>query len=197
MTLGEKIKDARIQNGLSQEELAVKLSVSRSAIAKWESDKGIPDITNLKAIAELFQVSVDYLIDDNASIDKVVIRESIDLTKYGKGLKKAKKDRVMREKFPTAKIYTLLGKEKLTKTEKTVDFALGFFTDAPFGIPEFINSMKHLDHEFYLVKDNGKNFIVVVSEDFVESRELNVECDGKKFTLDNWVFTNCGEIHYK
>lgn len=34
MTLGEKIKDARIQNGLSQEELAVKLSVSRSAIAK-------------------------------------------------------------------------------------------------------------------------------------------------------------------
>ena len=106
MTLGEKIKDARIQNGLSQEELAVKLSVSRSAIAKWESDKGIPDITNLKAIAELFQVSVDYLIDDNASIDKVVIRESIDLTKYGKGLKKAKKDRVMREKFPTAKIYT-------------------------------------------------------------------------------------------
>ena len=126
MTLGEKIKDARIQNGLSQEELAVKLSVSRSAIAKWESDKGIPDITNLKAIAELFQVSVDYLIDDNASIDKVVIRESIDLTKYGKGLKKAKKDRVMREKFPNAKIYTLLGKEKLTKTEKTVDFALVF-----------------------------------------------------------------------
>ena len=40
MTLGEKIKDARIQNGLSQEELAVKLSVSRSAIANGKVIKG-------------------------------------------------------------------------------------------------------------------------------------------------------------
>lgn len=39
MTLGEKIRDARMQNGLSQEELAVKLSVSRSAIAKWKRIK--------------------------------------------------------------------------------------------------------------------------------------------------------------
>ena len=40
MTLGEKIKEARKNTGLSQEQLAEKLAVSRSAIAKWESDKG-------------------------------------------------------------------------------------------------------------------------------------------------------------
>ena len=46
MTLGEKIKEARKNTGLSQEQLAEKLAVSRSAIAKWESDKGLPDIDN-------------------------------------------------------------------------------------------------------------------------------------------------------
>ena len=197
MTLGEKIKHARIQNNLSQEELANKLCLSRSAIAKWENNKGMPDIMNLKALAELFQVSVDYLVDDTANVDTVIMKESIDLTKYGKGLKKAKKDRVMREKFPNAEIYTLLGKQKYTKTETTVDFLLAFFTAAPLGIPEFINSMKHLDHEFYLVKENNRNYIVVVTQKFVEKREIDVDISGKKFKIDNWVFTNCGLIQYK
>ncbi|MGG3822658.1 helix-turn-helix transcriptional regulator [Geobacillus thermodenitrificans] len=46
MTLGEKIKKARIEAGLSQEQLSEKLGVSRSAVAKWESGKGLPDIDN-------------------------------------------------------------------------------------------------------------------------------------------------------
>ena len=44
MTFGEKLKCARKEAGLSQEQLAEKLSVSRSAVAKWESDKGMPDV---------------------------------------------------------------------------------------------------------------------------------------------------------
>lgn len=47
MTLGEKIREARRRCGFSQEQLAEKLSVSRSAIAKWETDKGLPDVGNL------------------------------------------------------------------------------------------------------------------------------------------------------
>ncbi|MEC5189682.1 XRE family transcriptional regulator [Geobacillus thermodenitrificans] len=46
MTLGEKIKKARTEAGLSQEQLSEKLGVSRSAVAKWESGKGLPDIDN-------------------------------------------------------------------------------------------------------------------------------------------------------
>ena len=46
MTLGEKLKDARKRAGLSQEQLSEKLNVSRSAVAKWETDKGIPDVEN-------------------------------------------------------------------------------------------------------------------------------------------------------
>ena len=84
MTIGEKIKNARTENGLTQEELANKMMVSRQAITKWESDKGIPDVSNLKLLAQLLNVSVDYLLDDGAEIDINVIRETIDLSKYGK-----------------------------------------------------------------------------------------------------------------
>ena len=151
MTLGEKIKEARKQCGLSQEQLAEKLAVSRSAVAKWETDKGIPDVENLKALAQLLNVSVDYLLDDGEVIDEVAMREPYNLSDYGKGIKKEKKDRVIREKFPDAEIHTLLGKLKLTKSEKVIDNLLGFFTDAPFGTPELINNFKNMDKEFYLV----------------------------------------------
>ena len=51
MTFGEKLKEARKDAGLSQEQFAEKMSVSRSAVAKWETDKGMPDVNNLKVIA--------------------------------------------------------------------------------------------------------------------------------------------------
>ena len=91
MTLGEKIKEARKQAGLSQDQLAEKLSVSRSAVAKWESNKGLPDVSNLKALALLLNVSIDYLLDDSDAMAQIVIREEYDLSSYGKGSRKKKK----------------------------------------------------------------------------------------------------------
>jgi len=191
MTLGEKIAKARKENGLSQEALAEKLCVSRSAVAKWETDKGIPDVTNLKTIAKLLNVSVDYLLDDGEMLDVQVIREPYDLSKYGKGIKKTKKDRVIREKFPDATIHTLLGKQVLTKSEKVVDNLLGFLTDAPFGIPELINSLKNLDKEFYLVERDGKQFLVTVTDEFIETRTLSGYFAEKKFRIGSWEFVKC------
>lgn len=63
MTFGEKLKEARKKTGLSQEQFAEKLNISRSAVAKWESDIGIPDVSNLKSIAKLLNVSIDSLLD--------------------------------------------------------------------------------------------------------------------------------------
>ena len=191
MTLGEKIKEARKQSGLSQEQLAEKMSVSRSAIAKWETDKGLPDIDNLKALASFLNVSVDYLLDDGERIDELVTREAYDLTSYGKGSKKKKKDRVIREKFPDAEIYTLLGNLKLTKSEKVIDNLLGFFTDAPFGTPELINSFKNMDKEFYLVARAGNQFLVTETDEFIETRKLTKPITADKFEIGNWKFTKC------
>lgn len=61
MTLGNRIRQLRIQMGISQEELAEQLNVSRSAVAKWETDGGIPELNNLLQIAEKFGISLDEL----------------------------------------------------------------------------------------------------------------------------------------
>ena len=68
MTIAEKIKAARKRAGLSQQELADQLYVSRSAVAKWESDKGLPDIENLKAIAKLFGMTLDELAGEGEEV---------------------------------------------------------------------------------------------------------------------------------
>ena len=191
MTLGEKIKEARKQCGLSQEQLAEKMAVSRSAVAKWEANNGLPDVDNLKALAQLLNVSVDYLLDDGEVIDEVVMREPYNLSDYGNGIKKKKKDRVIREKFPDAEIHTLLGKLKLTKSEKVIDNLLGFFTDAPFGTPDLINSFKNMDKEFYLVEKDGKQFLVTITDEFVETRQLAKRITAEKFEIGNWQFLKC------
>lgn len=191
MTLGEKIKEARKQCGLSQEQLAEKMAVSRSAVAKWEANNGLPDVDNLKALARLLSVSVDYLLDDSEVVDEMVMREPYELSNYGKGSKKKKKDRVICEKFPDAEIHTLLGKLKLTKSEKVIDNLLGFFTDAPFGTPELINSFKNTNKEFYLVEKDGKQFLVTVTDEFIETRQLAKHITAEKFEIGNWQFIKC------
>lgn len=65
LTTGEIIAKLRKERGLSQEELAEALYVTRQAISKWESGAGSPDISNLKNIAAYFNVNVDYLINGN------------------------------------------------------------------------------------------------------------------------------------
>ena len=62
MEFNKKLQDLRKQKGLTQEELAEKLYVSRTAISKWESGRGYPNIESLKAIAKFFSVTVDELL---------------------------------------------------------------------------------------------------------------------------------------
>ena len=65
MTLGEKLKDFRKRFGLSQEQLAEVMNVSRQAITKWESDAGLPDVSNLSELAKTFNISIDSLLNDS------------------------------------------------------------------------------------------------------------------------------------
>ena len=54
----------------SQEQLAERLNVSRQAITKWETNKGIPDIVNLIAISDEFGLSLDELIKDDVAVKR-------------------------------------------------------------------------------------------------------------------------------
>lgn len=61
MSLGKFIADRRKKLHMTQEELAARINVSKSAVAKWETDGGIPDRDNLKNLASVINVSVDCL----------------------------------------------------------------------------------------------------------------------------------------
>ena len=62
MELHQKLKQLRKQKGLTQEQVAETLYVSRTAVSKWESGRGTPSIDSLKAVAAFFGVTVDELL---------------------------------------------------------------------------------------------------------------------------------------
>lgn len=69
MEFSEKLQELRKSRGLTQEELAQAIYVSRTAVSKWESGRGYPSIDSLKAISAFFSVSVDDLISGDKLID--------------------------------------------------------------------------------------------------------------------------------
>ena len=84
MSLGEKLLDLRKKSGLSQEDVAEKLGVSRQTVSKWETDQTVPELIKAKLLSELYNVSYDYLISgtpiggDLTSIELIV--DEIDWT---------------------------------------------------------------------------------------------------------------------
>ena len=69
MDFSEKLQNLRKQHGLTQEELAAKLFVSRTAVSKWESGRGYPNIDSLKEISKFFSVSIDELLSSDELIN--------------------------------------------------------------------------------------------------------------------------------
>ena len=94
MNLGNNLFQARKTCGLSQEEVAEKLGVSRQTISKWETDETLPDIRQSKRLALLYRLSLDELIDFDMDVQEVeqaiertsaALEEKIDWTKaWGK-----------------------------------------------------------------------------------------------------------------
>ena len=68
MTIGEKITRLRTAAGISQEQLAEKISVSRQSVSKWEMDQALPQIDKVLQLCELFDVSADELLQDKIAI---------------------------------------------------------------------------------------------------------------------------------
>lgn len=70
MILADKIVEERKKNGWTQEDLAQKLGVSRQSVSKWESAGAIPDLKKIIQLADLFEVSTDYLLKDEIEKEK-------------------------------------------------------------------------------------------------------------------------------
>ena len=65
MKFGEKLQKLRKEKGMSQEELAARLHVSRQAVSKWENDQGYPETEKMLMIGNIFSVTMDYLLKDD------------------------------------------------------------------------------------------------------------------------------------
>ena len=82
MNIGQKIKELRMGNNLTQEELAEELGVSFQAVSRWENSLTYPDITLLPVIANMFDVTIDWLLDlesykKKEDIDKIIKQNRI------------------------------------------------------------------------------------------------------------------------
>lgn len=86
MELGKQIRMYRLENKLSQEELADRIYVSRQTISNWENDKSYPDINSLVLLSEVFKVSLDKLIKgDIETMKDVIKKEEVDkMNHYGR-----------------------------------------------------------------------------------------------------------------
>lgn len=76
MNISEKIKKIRDDEKLTQEQFAEKIYVSRNTVAKWETNRGYPDIQNLITISEVFNVSLDDLVKEDDKVKNRIIAES-------------------------------------------------------------------------------------------------------------------------
>lgn len=163
----------------------------------------MPDIENLKRLSKLLGISLDYMLGGEDCLDLSVTREEIDLDSYNykwkvngrRWAKKAgKKDMIVTQKYKECDIHYLMATQILTKKERFIDNLFGWGLNMPFGIPGFINCVKNTDKEFYLVNQSDKQFLVVVSDEFIESRQLAVKIAGKKFEVGDFLFVDCGKV---
>lgn len=71
MNISNRIRELRKAKGISQEELAQYLGVSRQAISKWESEQSLPDIDKIISLSNFFEVSTDYLLKGTLPLNKM------------------------------------------------------------------------------------------------------------------------------
>ena len=208
--LGEKIRKARLEAGLTQEELSELLMVSRAAVAKWETNRGLPDIENLKFIASALSVSVDYLLDENNSVDFSITKKPINLNKYGfdgrlSGFKKLKiKEQIVLDEYHDSEINMLtVVKTYNSSSEKMVDNFVGWFSTLLgglplFGIYDFSKAVSTLGaDQYYLVDKKDKQYFVLITDEYIMSRIMGVAFNSKKFRIGDKEFMKVGLLRNK
>ena len=192
MTIGEKIRQARKHCRLSQEQLAELMCISRSAIAKWETDKGLPDIENIRILSNILHISTDWLLNPQQDGGHLIYRYSVDLSRYGKGCSRLRKDRCVRGKFQNAQITALISRKDVIPGDAgTKEDAL-----VRRNVHNCFLSNGSMDSSasYYLVTEVDRQFLVAIAESYIEYRILQSQINDAEFILDGMRFVRFSEI---
>lgn len=189
MTLGQKLKEIRKKFGLSQEQLAEIINVSRQAITKWETDAGLPDTENLKELSRIFGITIDYLLDNNNELPLLVMKKKLDKENYKNKI--SSYEEVLKEYYPAPwKIYILTREKKMSKLEGIFDFIIGAGT---IDVADALNDMS----PYYLAKKDNIKLLVNIKDWVLEVKELNPDINEKKFIVDKNIFRKHNELIFK
>lgn len=111
MRIGEKLKEEREKQGLSQKEVADRLHIARQAVSRWETDQSYPDLENLMALGRLYHVSIDELLGmEKEEISESVEKETVEEEKSVKRTELDRKEQGMVFAFALAScLFPLLG----------------------------------------------------------------------------------------
>ncbi len=192
MTFGEKLATMRKQSGMTQEQLAKKLKVSRQAITKWESDGGVPDIDNVLKISVLFQVSMDELFD--YKIERVSAELLGENAEEREEIEKSdgrwnNVERFVSNRFQDADgIYWLSRQRKLNAWEWVLDFCIGA------GSLDAIDLAKTGLVYCFLIEKEGKQKLALVHKTTMVLKPLQTPFDGKKCVVDKYAYTKTKRI---
>lgn len=188
MSLGQKLEEIRKRFGLSQEQLAEIMNVSRQAITKWENDRGLPELTNLQELSKVFGVSVDYLLNDENSLPVLSMRKELDKSKYKNKL--SSYNEVLKNYYAEPwEIYNLNRFKKF----KIVDFIIDTLVSpeiSPVDTADMLNDLS----PYYLVKKDDIKLLVNIKDWILEVVELPSDTNDKRFFYKDNEFIKAGRI---
>lgn len=192
MTFGQKLKNIRKSFGFSQEQLANIMKVSRQAITKWESDMGLPDVSNLKELSKVFGMSVDSLLNNQEHLPCLHMRVELDKKKYKNKL--SSYNEVLREYYSNFDIYVLTREKKMNKLEFLIDFFIGGFSPEAIYPIETADVLSDLS-PYYLVCNGDEKLLVNIKDWFLDVSILPSDINVKKFVYGKNKFKNCGKLN--
>lgn len=188
MTLGQKLRKIRSKFGLSQEQLAEVINVSRQAITKWENDGGLPDVSNLQEISEVFGVTVDYLLNDDSNLPALSMKKKLDRNKYKNRV--VMYSEVLKEYYPEPYEIFVLSR---TKKLNFIELILDTFIAPSIGPVSTADELGDLS-PYYLVKKDDLKLLVNIKNYTLEVIELPFNTNDKKFIYKKNKFRNCGKL---
>lgn len=163
-SVGKTIAKLRKENRWTQVELAVKLNVSDKAVSKWESEAGFPEISQLPALAEIFNVSIDYIMTGKEPEEKIIAMSKIELCAKNddisllNGFSASTKDESGKslmqyiQKYNSKKVLKVLFNKCSHQTQYMSMFSTGDFSKNECGVVEQVKLLIPINCEIAFAK---------------------------------------------